>query len=78
MLLIFILGVLLFLLFQLNLSEVLIRTRDLFIQMAGTDKNLVNVKLTRQQVQNELEKMGIQSRDNTGEWFTWMDYNNDG
>ncbi|XP_072044033.1 proline dehydrogenase 1, mitochondrial-like isoform X2 [Amphiura filiformis] len=62
----------------LNLSEVLIRTRDMLIQMAGTDKNLVNVKLTRQQVQNELEKMGIQSRDSTGEWFTWMDHNNDG
>ena len=46
--------------------------------MAGTDENLVNVKLTKQHVQNELENMGIQARDETGEWFTWMDYNNDG
>ena len=50
----------------------------MFVQIAGTDSALIDLQLTKEQFQSELEALGITSRDDTGEWFTWMDYNQDG
>ncbi|XP_071946638.1 proline dehydrogenase 1, mitochondrial-like [Antedon mediterranea] len=62
----------------LNLSEVLTKTRNLFVQFAGTLGNLKDRKLTKEQFEAQLQAMGIITRDNSGDWFTWMDYDQDG
>ncbi|KAJ8044228.1 Proline dehydrogenase 1, mitochondrial [Holothuria leucospilota] len=63
----------------LNLSEVLTQTRNVFIKMVGCgDSDLLEQKLSRESFQRQLFEMGITSRDETGEWFTWMDKNQSG
>ncbi|XP_038059543.1 proline dehydrogenase 1, mitochondrial-like [Patiria miniata] len=62
----------------LNLSEVLVRTRHVFVQMAHANSALIDLQLTKEQFQSELEALGLTSRDDTNEWFTWMDFDKDG
>lgn len=65
---------------QLNLSEVLTQTRKVFMQMVNCDasSDLIEHRLTRDEFQRQLAEMGLRSRDETGEWFTWMDTNQTG
>ncbi|PIK46149.1 putative proline dehydrogenase 1, mitochondrial-like [Apostichopus japonicus] len=64
----------------LNLSEVLTQTRNIFIKMVGwkQSSDLIEQRLSRDEFQRQLYEMGITSRDETGEWFTWMDNNQSG
>lgn len=40
--------------------------------------DLIEQRLSRDEFQRQLYEMGITSRDETGEWFTWMDNNQSG
>ncbi|XP_030848185.1 proline dehydrogenase 1, mitochondrial [Strongylocentrotus purpuratus] len=66
----------------LNLSEVIVRTRQVFLRMSGQEENptvdLMSHRLTKDQFSCELETMGITSRDESGVWFTWIDGDKDG
>ncbi|XP_071497117.1 proline dehydrogenase 1, mitochondrial-like [Diadema antillarum] len=66
----------------LNLSEVITRTRQMFLRMMGEEEDqhvdLLSHLLTRDRFVSELEFMGITSRDECGQWFTWVDADKDG
>lgn len=66
----------------LNLSEVITRTRQMFLRMSGQDEDhmvdLMSHRLTQDRFTSELEAMGITSKDESGMWFTWIDADKDG